>query len=432
MSKNRQLGLMVAAPASGSGKTVFTLGLLRCLKNLGLDVSPAKAGPDYIDPGFHEVASGKTSVNLDPWAMNAARVQSLAARQSGSHLLVEAAMGLFDGAVDGSASPAFLAKFLNIPAVLVVDAAKQSHSIAALVRGFRDHDADLQFAGVILNRVGSPRHEAMLRQALEGINAPVLGALPRNDDFTLPERHLGLVQAGEIRNIEAFIAKAAEAIEASCDVEKLIGAFGPANCLESTGDMLKPPAQHISIARDEAFTFAYPHMLEDWRAGGAQLSAFSPLNDEAPNSGAGFVFLPGGYPELHAAKIANAAAFKAGLKRSAENGALIYGECGGYMVLGDGLIDAQGKRHAMAGLLRLETSFEKRKLHLGYRQVEATDFPLGYRLRAHEFHYTTAVSEQGERLFKTADATGKDTGEAGLRDGNVMGSYIHIIDGELS
>ena len=425
-------GLMIAAPSSGSGKTTITLGLLRALKNAGLDVAAAKAGPDYIDPGFHQVSSGRVSVNLDPWAMDAARVIQLAQNQDGSHLIVEAMMGLYDGAADGSASAAMLAKTLGLPVILVVDAAKQSHSVAALVRGFRDHDEGVNICGVLLNRVGSSRHETMLRSALATIGIPVLGAIPRDVSLGLPERHLGLVQARETAGIEAFIENAAEVLTQCCDLECITDLFSKLTGVSDlSGNMpsgLKPLGNRIAIARDEAFTFCYPHLLRDWHEAGASISFFSPLHDEAPSEDIDAIYLPGGYPELHCARLSCAANFMTGMKKAAQMSVLIYGECGGYMVLGNGIADEDGKHHAMAGLLNLETSFEKRKLHLGYRKLQASNFPLGDTLKGHEFHYTTADREDGEALFTVQDAMGEKLGYAGLRDGNVMGSYMHVID----
>jgi cobyrinic acid a,c-diamide synthase len=424
-----QYGLMLAAPSSGSGKTVLTLALLRALRNAGIVVSGAKAGPDFIDPAFHEVSAAQPSVNLDPWAMSTPRLRALAGRQRGTHFLVEAMMGLFDGAADGTGSAADLALSLGLPVVLVVDAAKQSHSVAALVRGFRDHLPDLDFAGVILNKVGSSRHEGMLRDALSEIGVRVFGAVPRAGELFLPERHLGLVQAGEHETIDAFIDGAASVIERSCDLAALAGAFAPlSRSVAVEGQSIAPLGQRIAIARDAAFAFIYPHMLDDWREAGAELAFFSPLADEAPSADCDAVYLPGGYPELHGGRLAFAARFRSGMEHAARRGACIYGECGGYMVMGEGIEDADGNRHAMLGLLALETSFLKRKLHLGYRRLEAlSDFAMGRKLMAHEFHYTSPLREEGVSLFDARDALGVDLGQTGLRKGNVMGSYMHVI-----
>lgn len=427
-------GVMIAAPQSGSGKTVMTLALLRALKDAGVAVSPAKAGPDFIDPAFHTAAAGTTSINLDPWAMRGDLVSSLAAHAgAGGHMLVvEAMMGLFDGALDGTGSAADLARQLGLPVVLVIDAQKLGHSVAALVRGFRDHRRDIVIAGVILNRTGSDRHEALLRGALAPLNVDVLGAVRRSDALAIPERHLGLVQASENAELEDFIAKAAALVSKSVDLKALqkIGAQMLTRDIAGGVPRLKPLGQRMAVARDKAFAFSYPHLLEGWRRQGAELSFFSPLAGEVPLADADAVYLPGGYPELNAGTIAANEVFRSAMAEHAAKGTMIYGECGGYMVLGEGITDADGERHAMLGLLPVETSFQERKLHLGYRKlVPLTDAPFSMPLTAHEFHYATTVSEgEGERLFAIKDALDTDLGLTGLRRGSVCGSFMHIID----
>ncbi len=422
-------GLMIAAPASGSGKTTVTLGLLKALSERGLAISGAKAGPDYIDPRFHQAACGSPSLNLDPWAMSAARLNALARAGEGDHLLVEAMMGLFDGAADGSASAADLAGLLGLPVILVIDAARQSHSVAALARGFRDHRDDIDVVGVILNRVGGQRHRAMLADALAAIDMPVFGALARTDELTLPERHLGLVQAGEQVGLGGFVARAARLIGEHCDLEAITRQFRPMSPTDREHRPALPTlGRRIAIARDDAFSFVYPHWMADWRAGGAELAFFSPLADQAPDGRADAVFLPGGYPELHAGRLAGNETFRTGMEAARDRGAFVYGECGGYMALGDSLIDAGGRSHRMLGFLNLQTSFAQRRLHLGYRELAVEDFALGRLLRGHEFHYCSVLREDGEALFSARDATGNDLGGVGLRAGNVCGSFMHVID----
>ena len=430
---------VVAAPHSGSGKTVVTLGLLRALRDAGRAPAPAKAGPDYIDPAFHAAASGARCVNLDPWAMRPALLRALEADHGAGRLLVvEAMMGLYDGAADGTGAAADLAAHLGLPVVFVVDASRMAHSVAALVGGYRDHRPALDFAGVILNRVGSARHEAMLRRALAPLDMPVLGAVPNDAALALPARHLGLVQAGEHEALEAFIAHAGTVMARCCDLDAL-GGLAPSQ--EGDGRLapqdegvdarrLPPLGQRIAVARDVAFAFAYRHLIDGWRALGAELTFFSPLADGAPDARADAVFLPGGYPELHAGTIAHAARFRAGMQAARDRGALIYGECGGYMALGEGLTDADGGRHAMLGFLPVETSFARRARHLGYRRLEPLPgAPWTMPLTAHEFHYATIVREgPGEALFATRDALGADLGHCGRRAGRVAGSWCHVID----
>lgn len=425
---------MIAAPASGSGKTTVTLGLLRALKRRGIAVAPGKAGPDYIDPAFHAAASGQACLNYDPWAMRPELLTANAAlaQAGGRTLVVEAMMGLFDGAADGSGSPADLARLLDLAVVLVVDCARISHSVAALVEGFRHFRSDVMIAGVILNRVGSDRHEAMLKDALAATGTAVLGVLRRDERLALPERHLGLVQAGEHAGLEDFVEHAADAVEAGTDIVRLVQAarFFPPRISEANIARLPPLGRTIAVARDIAFAFAYEHILLGWRRRGAEVAFFSPLADEAPPSDCDAIYLPGGYPELHAGRIAAAGRFRAGMAVAVERGALVYGECGGYMVLGDGLIDGEGRHHAMLGHLPLTTSFETRRRTLGYRRLAPlAGFVWPQPLTAHEFHYSSVVSEgAAERLFDVSDAGGASLGAAGLRRGNVAGSFMHVID----
>lgn len=427
-------GFMIAAPASGSGKTTLTLGLLRALKRRGEALAPAKAGPDYIDPAYHKAASGVDCFNLDPWAMRPELISALSSRMTeGDKLLIaEGMMGLFDGAMDGRGSSADLAKLLDLPIVLVVDCARQSHSIAALVSGFSQFRTDVLIAGVVLNRVGSARHEMMLREALRPLGLTVLGAIPRNEELVLPERHLGLVQAGEHADLELFLDHTADVMEARIDFAALkhIWMAPSRHAAMANVPRLTPPGSRIAVARDDAFAFAYAHLLAGWHRRGAEISFFSPLADEAPDQNADAIYLPGGYPELFAAKLAAATNFRSAMKHAAAKNIVIYGECGGYMVLGEFLEDAQGLSHPMLDLLPLETSFAKRKLHLGYRLLEPlSGSPWQMPLKAHEFHYASIVREsQAERLFKVRDTVGDEMGEAGLRVGSVAGSFMHVID----
>ena len=427
-----QRGCILAAPQSGSGKTTITLGLLRALQRRGVDVAPAKAGPDFIDPAFHQAACGTESVNLDPWAMRSELLQNHSS-QPDKFLLIEAMMGLFDGAADGTGSAADLARILDLPVVLVVDVAKQSHSIAALVAGFRDHRAEVRVSGVILNKIGSPRHEAMMRDALETISMPVLGAIMRDTALELPSRHLGLVQAREHSNLNGFIDQVADIVEAGIDIDALRKLGGMGAAPQGKPTTILPIGQRIAVAQDEAFAFSYPHLLQNWRDAGVELSFFSPLTDEAPADDCDGVYLPGGYPELHAGKISASERFIDGLSKAQNRGACIYGECGGYMVLGEGLVDAEGNRHKMANLLPLTTSFATRKLHLGYRNAKLIEEgPLGAngsQFTTHEFHYSTVLDEgDAPRLFSIQDARGERFADTGLRVGRVMGSYMHLID----
>ncbi|WP_417671706.1 cobyrinate a,c-diamide synthase [Roseibium sp.] len=432
MNAVRANGLLIAAPQSGAGKTTVTLALLRAMHHSGVRVVSAKSGPDYIDPKFHEAASNAPCINLDAWAMPEGQIRHLAASHAAGAdlLIVEGAMGLFDGAANGEGSAADLAACLVLPVLLVVDCAKQAQSVAALVAGFQTFRDDLQIAGLILNRVGSARHEAMLRKALDPLGIPVLGALPRLEGLVLPERHLGLVQAEEHSGLEDFLEGAAAICAERVDLGALRHLARPVTSANIDGQTALPPlGQRIAVASDVAFAFSYPHVLESWRRVGAELSFFSPLADETPDPDADAIYLPGGYPELHAGKLAAAQRFKASMADAATRGVLIYGECGGYMALGQALTDADGVAHEMLGLLPLETSFATRKRHLGYRVIEAmSGTPWRGPLSAHEFHYATIVREgSAERLFSARDAEGNMLDDMGLRAANVMGSFAHVI-----
>ena len=427
-------GLILASPSSGSGKTSVTLALLRALKQLGCAVAGAKAGPDYIDPGFHAAAAGRASVNLDIWAMRPQALDRAIAGIDAEIILCEGVMGLFDGAGQGGdlGSTGDLAAYTGWPVILVVDTAKQSASVAALVRGFASHRADVPLAGVILNRVGSERHAGMLTRALATAlpDLPILGVIPREPALVLPERHLGLVLAGEHAALDSFLDGAAAIIAKSVDLDGLCALAGSFRHGAELQPPDRPPGRRIAIARDIAFAFAYPHLLDDWRGQGCDILPFSPLKDEAPARDADFVFLPGGYPELHAATLAGAEQFRAGLQAAAARHTPIYGECGGYMVLGAALIDGRGIRHRMAGLLPVVTSMAQPKRHLGYRRALGMAGPWrGVALRGHEFHYA-AVTEAGSAapLWSLMDADGAALGDAGHVVGSVSGSFFHMID----
>ncbi|MCF6274098.1 MAG: cobyrinate a,c-diamide synthase [Rhodobacteraceae bacterium] len=420
-------GLIIAAPSSGAGKTVVTLGILRALRRRGVDISSAKSGPDYIDPAFHEAATGKPCVNLDAWAMEPQALRAMAHHQPGRLLLVEGAMGLFDGAPVaespmGKGSVADLAEILELPVVLVIDVARQAQSVAAIVAGLKGFRDGVRVVGVILNRVGSERHRQMIERAIGDV--PVLGAIPRDGRMERQSRHLGLVQAREDSTLESFVNGAADVVAATVDLDHLSKLAAPL-LKDDTVTRLAPLGQHIAIAQDTAFAFAYPHILAGWQAAGASLSFFSPLADEAPDKTADAVFLPGGYPELHAGKIAGNTIFKTSMRESA---AEIYGECGGYMVLGKSMVDAEGTRHEMLGLLPVETSFADRKLHLGYRKLSALTGPYkGQILNAHEFHYSRIIEMEPPNLFKSSDSMGVGLGKVGHRRKNTSGSFAHII-----
>jgi cobyrinic acid a,c-diamide synthase len=428
--------IIIGAPRSGSGKTTLTIGLMRALARRGLRVAGAKSGPDYIDPGFHEAATGRPGVNLDSWAMPPELIATLLGNAAGGAdvLVIESAMGLFDGIPAGegrTGSAADLARRFGIPVLLLLDVSGQSQTAAPVAKGFAVYDPAVRIAGVVLNRCGSERHVRLAKQAIEALGVPVVGAILRDERAALPERHLGLVQAEEHAGLDAHIDGLADMIEASLDLDAVLRLAAPLDLPTARAAALPPPGQRIAIARDPAFTFLYPHLSASWRAQGAELIPFSPLADEAPEESCDICWLPGGYPELHAGRLAAAENFRAGMARFAATRP-VHGECGGYMVVGEALTDADGVTHRMLGLLSHQTSFAKRKMNLGYRQARLSAAgllgPAGTALRGHEFHYASVVDPGRDAPFaELADGLGNPIGPSGGRRANVSGAFFHAI-----
>lgn len=433
-------GLLVAAPRSSSGKTTVTLALMRALTRRGLRVRGAKCGPDYIDPAFHRAATGQPSFNLDSFAMAPGLLDALAGETAAQADIVvaEGSMGLFDGvraAENRTGANADIAARYGWPVVLVIDVSGAAQSAAAVALGCTLYDRRIRIAGVILNKVASARHRRLVEAGMERAGLPVLGALMRDAELVLPERHLGLVQAGETADLEARLDRLADLAEAGIDLDAVIACAG-GSAPSSVGVLPQPPGQRIAVARDAAFSFLYPHLEVGWRLAGAEIVPFSPLADEAPPDSCDTCWLPGGYPELHAGQLAAATRFLDGLRAFATTRP-VHGECGGYMVLGRTLEDADGTTHAMAGLLPVATSYRKRKLHLGYRVARlSSNGPLGRRgarVVGHEFHYASELSPSAaetDALARVTDAEGTDQGLAGHRVGLVGGSFFHLIAAE--
>ncbi len=430
-------GLMISAPASGTGKTTLMLGLLNALAKRGVSVQPFKSGPDYIDPGFHRAAAGRASFNLDSWAMGPGMLGNLMMAADGADLaLAEGSMGLFDGVAQpgetGSGASADISAMTGWPVILMLDVSGQAQSAAATALGFKMMRPDVTLAGVVLNKVASPRHEMLLSLGMEAVGVPVLGALPRRGAVELPERHLGLVQAEEQPELMWLLEAAGDFITDHLDLDAVLAAAGTTSQPAGASQMPPPPGQRIALARDAAFSFVYPHLLDSWRAAGAEVTTFSPLADQGPDNSADICWLPGGYPELHAGQLAAAETFRTRLQAFAETRP-VHGECGGYMAMGAGLVDKSGARHQMAGLLGLETSYEKRKMHLGYRlatlQTALPGQAAGTRLRGHEFHYSTILAQPDAPLAMVVDANGVEVPETGSRRGHATGTFFHLIAG---
>ena len=318
-------GLIIAAPRSGAGKTTLTLGLMRALTRRGVQVAPFKCGPDYIDPAFHAVAAGRASFNIDSWAMCwPLAAELLSSSAVGADIVIaEALMGLFDGVSDagqwGTGASADLAARTGWPVVLVLDVSGQSQTAAAVARGFQGFRDGVTIAGIVLNRVGSERHTRLATEGIEHCGMKVFGALPRNTGIVLPERHLGLVQAEETTGLNERLDALASFVESHVDIDAVLaaakpGSVQPDGVAQAPSARVTPPGQRIALARDAAFSFIYPHLLDAWRRAGAEILPFSPLADEAPDAAADVAWLPGGYPELYAGQLAANHNFKNGLQ----------------------------------------------------------------------------------------------------------------------
>jgi cobyrinic acid a,c-diamide synthase len=431
--------LVIAAPSSGSGKTTVATGLMAAFAERGLAVSPHKVGPDYIDPGYHALATGRPGRNLDPFLCGPEQIAPLFLHGAGGCdlALVEGVMGLHDGASGHGelGSTAQVAKLLRAPVVLVVDASSQSRSIAALVHGFASWDPTVRLAGVILNRVASPRHESLLRDALDESGVPVLGALHRAPDLHIPSRHLGLIPPAERhRESLAWIRTAAARIRESCDLEALLALSRTAPALAAepwdpttpyppTGPRPadgSPGSPVIAVAAGPAFTFRYAEQAELLTAAGARLLPFDPLTDEALPPGTAGILLGGGFPELHTAGLSA----NEPLRRAvAAFPGPVAAECAGLLYLSRSLDGS-----AMCGVLDAEATMADR-LTLGYREAVALGdsviAPAGTRLRGHEFHRTTV--EPGADPERPAwGFTGPERRTEGFVKNNVHASYLHV------
>ena len=429
-------GVVVAGTQSGAGKTTVTLGLMAALRCRGLSVQPFKCGPDFIDPTLHRLVTGRVSHNLDPWMCGGSFVQGCHGRHvaSADIAVVEGVMGLFDG---GESSSASLAKLLGLPVVLVVDARSMAESVAALVKGFEELDPAVRVAGVILNRVGSERHLELLQGAIaRHCRAELLGYLPRDQAFVIPERHLGLHMGGEAPLGVAAIAQLAATVTRHVDLDRL-GALAAtaapqppvaARDVRNDGERVR-----IGIARDAAFCFYYEENLALLVAAGAELVEFSPLSDpELPEHLAG-IYLGGGYPELHAGQLAANQGMRRGIRAWSEAGRPLYAECGGFMYLSQGIHDMDGRFHPMAGVFPVEARMQKRRASLGYREAatsRATFFgPAGVVLRGHEFHYSVIdpMPQSVARAYRLGD--GREEGY--LINQQTLGSYLHLHFGAV-
>ncbi|WP_136515037.1 cobyrinate a,c-diamide synthase [Geomonas edaphica] len=431
---------VIAAPHSGSGKTTVTLGIMAILSRRGFSVAPFKVGPDFIDPGYHRLVTGAPSVNLDGWMCPPGFVRDTFVRHAAGAdvAVIEGVMGLFDG-IDGvseSGSTAQVAKLLAAPVVLVVDARSQARSAAALVHGFASFDPGVKVAGVIFNNVASANHEAILREAVTASlpHVAVLGCLPKDPALGIPSRHLGLTTAEENPLSDEFLDHLARVMERHLDLERLLDTApeefpvqGEQTCARVDDDF--GPVR-IAVARDAAFCFAYPDNLRLLEEAGAELCYFSPLADAALPDGVDGMYLPGGYPELFAARLAENVAMRQAILSAVERDMPVYAECGGFIYL-TGAVAADEGSHPMVGVFPVQTRMLARRKALGYREVELlTDGIVGKKgavARGHEFHYSEMeeVPQRFERLYRVS-RKGIDLGFEGYRYRNCLASYIHL------
>ncbi len=434
--------VIITAPASGSGKTTVTAGLIGALRSRGLRVAPFKVGPDYIDPSYHAVAAGRDCLNLDGWLLDEdALLQSYARATSNADIaVIEGVMGLFDGVAgdDDTGSAAHIARLLGAPVIVVLDAQAMARTAAALLQGLRDFDPRLAVAGVIFNRVGSSAHADMLRDAVTQTSSiRVLGHVLRDDALHLPERHLGLIPTNE-REISAWLAEVRARIEATVDVEKVLALASSYTCkspvMHTRPPVVQPDARAptIAVARDEAFSFIYPANLALLEEAGARVAFFSPLHEDdlPPNTHA--LMLCGGFPELYASQLSANQAMRAAIARSAASGMPIYAECGGLMVLTEALVDQSGATHPMCGVFRGQSTMTPR-LKMGYRSARARDdswlWHAGEEIRAHEFHYSEwqRCNDVNPPVYDVLPSRYQaSTRTDGARIYNVIASYMHI------
>ena len=435
-------GLLIAAPRSGSGKTTLTLGLMRALAQRGLRILGVKCGPDYIDPAFHAVATGRPGLNLDSWAMPPFLQQSLAqaAAAETDLILCEGLMGLFDGVPSESGrsgSSADIAAAFGWPVVLILDISGQSQSAAATVLGCATFDPRLTIAGVILNRVGSVRHQMLATEAIEALGLPVLGALRRAPEITLPERHLGLVQASETAGLNTILDRLADFVATQVDCDRLLTLAAPSRFAETKAVAHRPASNLRDSASPSRATRRFLFSTRIFSKAGARparsSSSFRRSRMKRRRPHATSAGCPAAIPNSMRRALRPRRSFSMACAASRRSHP-VHGECGGYMVLGQSLVDAQGNAHKMAGLLGITTSFAKRRLTLGYRQAELLrDCGLGKAglvLRGHEFHYAT-IADKGddEPLFVLNDAYGASPSLSGSIRGSVSGSFFHMIAG---
>ena len=415
--------LLVAGTNSGCGKTTFTLGLLRSLARRGYDLASFKCGPDYIDPKFHALASGKPSINLDLFMMSEEHVRATYARYASkaTACVVEGVMGLYDGSQKMQGSSAEVAMTLGLPVVLLVNAASSAYSTGAVIHGFKTFKPNINVVGVVFNRVASENHYQFLKDAALDAGVESLGYIPKTASLDVPSRHLGL-SLEELQKLDYFPDKVADLIDAHVDVARLLELCTiqkPLYREEETKVTAQP--LRIAVASDEAFNFVYPENIRALERVG-KVQFFSPLRDSALPV-ADLIYFPGGYPEFYLEQLSRNTDLRSAIKAYAEAGGKVLAECGGMMYLCAAIIDEEGKEHEMCGILKNQATMEGMKLTLGYRHVKTAHLTL----RGHEFHYSKLVNEpQEEIIAEQTAATGRKVGTYMMRYKNVIAGYTHL------
>ena len=433
------IAFMVAGTASGVGKTTVSLALMAALRERGYRVQPFKCGPDFLDAGHHSAICGRVSRNLDTWMLDSSANRAIfaSANRNADAAIVEGMMGLYDGVTGGgeNGSTAQIAKLLDLPVVLVLDAGKSARSIAAVVKGFESFDPEVRFAGIVLNQVGSESHYRLLETAIRSVTTtPLLGHLPTDSALAIPERHLGLHTTEETTSAEGRLAAFAQAGRQSLDLAPLLDLVDQSAMAESEAIPASFPGQtrvRIGVARDKAFSFYYEDNFDLLRESGAEIVLFSPLADAELPPDLDGLYLGGGYPEVYADALSRNASMCAGIRALAEAGKPVYAECGGMIYLGKSLTTLDGHSYTMTGLLPMEFEMTPRLVHFGYVEVEFVESCLlgekGTRVRGHSFHCSRV---RADGAMPTAyqlnySLSGRKEPE-GYRFKNVLASYVHL------
>lgn len=425
MEINRTSAFLIAAPKSNSGKTMVSMALMQAFVKHGITVQPFKCGPDYIDPMYHEKIAGRASYNLDSWMASEEHVRSVFNRnlpQPGV-AVVEGVMGLFDGAQKEKGSSAEIARLLNIPVILVIDAASMAYSAAPLLFGFKNFNKNVQIAGVIFNQVSGESHYHFLKEAAEDVGVEPLGYLPRDERLSVKSRHLGLHLPGE--NKTEIFEVAAELVEKHINIEHFLELTERMEGIWVTGFFQPRRKIIIALACDEAFNFTYAANLDVFRLFG-KVIRFSPLHDKTLPD-ADLLWLSGGYPELFARQLSENGTMRQSIKQFVENDKMVIAECGGMMYLGKEIILENGEREEMCGVFNCSTSFENKKLYLGYRQIDLD----GLNVKGHEFHYSNLIQHEVSGMdVSVKNARGISVEMPVLRYRNCWASYMHLYFGE--